>query len=116
LLEAEFDFVPLLRRSCCVMSRTGWTPSIVPKGDDQSVYLVEDDLGRLGRVWREADVEATDRETVIVDLLEGQYKNPSRVVAFSTALLKSILVCMSSTAYRIIQTRLLADRAKRFGS
>jgi len=67
------------------MARTSWTPSIVPQGDDQNVYLAVDDLGRIGRVWREADVETTDLETVILDLLEGQYKNPVRVVAFNTA-------------------------------
>jgi hypothetical protein len=66
------------------MPRTGWTPSIVPKGDDQNVYLVVDDLGRNGRVYREADLEGTDLETVILDLLEGQYKNPIRIVAFNT--------------------------------
>ena len=67
------------------MPRTGWTPSIVPNGDDQSVYIVVDDLGRSGRVYRETDVETADLETVILDLLEGQYKNPVRVVAFNTA-------------------------------
>jgi hypothetical protein len=67
------------------MRRTGWTPSIVPNGDDQNVYLVVDDLGRTGRVYREADTETADLETVILDLLEGQYKNPVRVVAFNTA-------------------------------
>jgi hypothetical protein len=66
------------------MARTGWTPSIVPKGDDQNVYLVVDDLGRLGPVYREADVETADLEMVILDLLEGQYKDPARVVAFNT--------------------------------
>jgi len=30
--------------------KTGWTPSIVPKGDDQNVYLVLDDFGRNGRL------------------------------------------------------------------
>jgi hypothetical protein len=60
-------------------------PSIVPRDDDQNVYLVIDDLGRLGRVWREADAEATDLETVINDLLGCQYANPVRVVAFNTA-------------------------------
>jgi hypothetical protein len=39
------------------MCRSNWTPSIVPKSDDQTVYLVVDDLGRNGRVWREADEE-----------------------------------------------------------
>ena len=32
----------------------------------------------------EADYEATDLETVIEDLLSGQYNNPIRVVAFNT--------------------------------
>ncbi|UPK31162.1 hypothetical protein [Bradyrhizobium sp. 195] len=32
----------------------GWTPSIVPGGDEETVYLVKDDLGRHGAVWREA--------------------------------------------------------------
>jgi hypothetical protein len=67
------------------MRKSNWTPSIVPKGDDQNVYLVVDDFGRNGRAYREADVETTDLETVILDLLEGQYKNPVRVVAFNTA-------------------------------
>jgi hypothetical protein len=67
------------------MPKTGWAPSIVPNGVDQNVYLVVDDFGRNGRAYREADVENTDLETVIVDLLEGQYKNPVRVVAFNAA-------------------------------
>ena len=44
-----------------------------------------DDLGPGGGVWREADVEPADLETVILDLLEGQYKSPVRVVSFNTA-------------------------------
>src|ERR1700709_1716197 len=66
------------------MRTSNWTPSIVPRGDDQNVYLVADDLGRLGQVWREADCEVTDLETVVQDLLSGQYSNPVRVVAFNT--------------------------------
>jgi hypothetical protein len=66
------------------MRRSSWTPSIVPNGDDENVYLVVD-FGRIGRAWREADVEATDLETVIQHLLEGQYNNPIRVVSFNTA-------------------------------
>jgi hypothetical protein len=67
------------------MRSSSWTPSIVPGGDDETVYLVADDFGRLGRAWREADYEATDLETVIQDLLTGQYSNPIHVVAFNTA-------------------------------
>ena len=53
------------------MPRTGRTPSIVPKGADQNAYPVIDDFGRNGRVCCEADVETTNLETVVVDLLEG---------------------------------------------
>ena len=67
------------------MRKSTWTPSIVPRDDDQTVYMVQDDLGKLGRIWPEADAEATDLETIILDLLEGQYKCPLRVVGFNTA-------------------------------
>jgi hypothetical protein len=61
------------------MRGSSWTPSIVPNDDN-------DETGRLGRTWREADYyEANDIETVIQDLLTGQYGNPIRVVAFNTA-------------------------------
>ncbi|HEY2252056.1 MAG TPA: hypothetical protein VGH74_13380 [Planctomycetaceae bacterium] len=65
------------------MRKSSWTPSIVPRGDDQDVYLVVDDLGRMGRVWREADVEATDLDTVVTDLLDGQYSNPIGIFCFN---------------------------------
>ena len=41
--------------------------------------------GRLGRAWRETDEEDTDFERLIRHLLEGQYTNRVRVVAFNTA-------------------------------
>jgi hypothetical protein len=56
----------------------------VPREEDQNTYLVLDNLGRHGRVWREADAETTDLETVIADLLGGQYTTPVRVVSFNT--------------------------------
>lgn len=67
------------------MRKSNWTPSIVPNIGDPTVYLVVDDFGRNGRSWRETDVENTDLETVILDMLEGQYKSPVRVVSFNTA-------------------------------
>jgi hypothetical protein len=42
--------------------RRNWTPSIVPESGDQNIYLVMDDLGPLGRIWPEADAEATGLE------------------------------------------------------
>ena len=35
-----------------------------------------------GRAWCETDAEATDLETVIQNLLDGQYSDPIRVVSF----------------------------------
>ena len=67
------------------MRKSNWTPSIVPRSDDQNVYLVADDLGKAGRCWREADYEITDLETVIQDLLSGEYHDPIRVIGFNTA-------------------------------
>jgi hypothetical protein len=59
------------------------SPSIAPENADV-VYLVLDDLGgRLGRTWRETDEDDTDRETLIRDLLDGQYANPAWIVTFN---------------------------------
>src|ERR1700752_3360147 len=62
-----------------------WTPPIVPKGEDENVYLVVDDLGSYGEVWREIETARTDLEVVITNLLNGQYNCPIRVVGFNTA-------------------------------
>jgi hypothetical protein len=68
------------------MPRSDRSPSIVPLGNDQGVYLVLDDFGgRIGQAWRETDAEAARLETVIADLLDGQYSSPVRVIAFNTA-------------------------------
>ena len=62
------------------------SPSIVPHGADQDTYLVLDDFGgRLGCAWRETDADSADRETLIRELLNGQYSNPVRIVAFNTS-------------------------------
>ena len=61
------------------------SPSIVPHEADQDTYLVLEDLGRIGCAWRETDVESADRETLIRDLVDGQYSTPVRIVAFNTA-------------------------------
>jgi hypothetical protein len=62
------------------------SPSIAPHSTQQDTYLVLDDFGgRLGRAWRETNEDRTDRETVIADLLAGEYSGPVRVIAFNTA-------------------------------
>jgi len=63
------------------------SPSIIATApDDREIYLVLDDFGgRLGHTWPEVGEERTNRETVIADLLAGQYASPVLVVAFNMA-------------------------------
>jgi hypothetical protein len=61
------------------------SPSIMPHEADQDTYLVLDDFGRIGCSWRETDAEKADRETLIRDLVDGQFGHPVRIVAFNTA-------------------------------
>ena len=55
------------------MRRSDQSPSIVPPEANQDTYLVLDDFG------------GADRETLIRDLMDDQYGNPVRIVAFNTA-------------------------------
>jgi hypothetical protein len=61
------------------------SPSIVPGGFEVDVYVVLDDFGQLGRAYREVGEDEADRETIIRNLMGGQYTNPVRIVAFNTA-------------------------------
>ena len=61
------------------------SPSIAPNGVEKDIYLVLDDFGRHGRAWRETDEAGTNRATLVRNLLEGQYENPVRIVAFNIA-------------------------------
>lgn len=62
------------------------SPPIATDRPEQDTYLVLDEWGgRLGCSWRETDVDATDRETLIRDLVDGRFTRPVRIVAFNTA-------------------------------
>jgi hypothetical protein len=61
-----------------------WSPSLVPGGVHDTVYLVVDCSGS-GCVWREADINGADLETVIKDLMAGEYTDPMCVVAFNAS-------------------------------
>jgi len=67
------------------MRNPGWTPLIVPSDDDHTAYIVVDDFGPVGRSYRETDLKRADLEAVIIGMLEGEFSNPVRVVAFNTA-------------------------------
>jgi hypothetical protein len=62
-----------------------FVPSIVPSGHDQTVYLVINNFGNLGTAFPETDVDKANFETIIGDLMSGQYGDPVGVVAFNTA-------------------------------
>jgi hypothetical protein len=66
------------------MSETSWSPDKVPYGADETVHLVIDSFGTNGTVYRETEIEKADVETIVGDLLSGQYNNPVRIVAFNT--------------------------------
>jgi hypothetical protein len=64
------------------MPRAGSSPTTMPYGADQTVVV--DSFGANGTVYRETEVERTDLETIIGDLMLGQFNDPVRVVAFNT--------------------------------
>jgi hypothetical protein len=59
-------------------------PIIVPYGADQTVYLVMDRFHAGAGAMRETERERTDLETIIDDLMSGQFNDPVRVIAFNT--------------------------------
>jgi hypothetical protein len=71
-----------------IESVSGWScvvafvPSIVPL--DDTVYIVEDDFGPIGRAYRETEVDRADRASALNDLYSGEFNDPVRVVAFNT--------------------------------
>jgi hypothetical protein len=66
------------------MLSTDGTQRVAPYGADQTVYFVIDRFGKFSSVYRETELERTDLETVITDLMSGQFNDPIRVVAFNT--------------------------------
>jgi len=60
------------------------SPSFAPD-DGRDVYIVLDDFGSLGRSWRETDEAGANETSMVRNLLDGQYENPVRIVAFNTS-------------------------------
>ena len=57
--------------------------SLVPDAQ-VTVHIVLDDLGELGRAYRETDEARTALRTLIEDMLNGEFTRPKRIVAFNT--------------------------------
>ena len=66
------------------MAETNSSSMSVPSGADQTLYLVIDRVGGTGISRREIKVERTDLEAAICELMQGQFNDPIRVVAFNT--------------------------------
>ena len=49
-----------------------------------TAHVVLDEFGQAGRVYRETAEATATLESVIDDLLTGQFNNPARIVAFNT--------------------------------
>lgn len=81
-LLACFVRLPL-RWNVSMSTRIG-SPSIIPQGDNQTVYIVLDDFVANGRAYLRTDANRADLEAV-VGMLKGQFNNPLRVVGFNTA-------------------------------
>jgi hypothetical protein len=52
---------------------------------DATAYIVVNDFGPLGCAYCETDETEADEETIVENILNGQYSHPIRVVAFNTA-------------------------------
>jgi hypothetical protein len=65
------------------MPDIGVSPSVVPYGADQTIYLVVDCVG-TGKACRESAIERSDLDALIAELLAGQFSAPVRVIAFNT--------------------------------
>jgi hypothetical protein len=52
---------------------------------DVTVYIVLNDFGPLGRAYCETDETDADEETLVENILSGQYSQPLGVVAFNAA-------------------------------
>jgi hypothetical protein len=82
-----------------------FAPPRVPYGADETIFVVIENAGAAGGVEREA--ERSDLETVVADLLAGQFEDPVRVLAFNT--LEHWSKDLSAAVAREIQARCDSD-------
>ena len=64
------------------MRRVPFAPSVAPETEG-TIYLVLDNFGAIGRAYRETDLARANQQSVIEDLVTGQYNDPLYVVAFN---------------------------------
>src|ERR1700729_1323166 len=52
--------------------------------NDVTAYIVLEDFGDLGRAFRETDIAEANHDTIVRNMISGEYEDPLRVVAFNT--------------------------------
>ena len=66
------------------MARSRSVVAKIREEKDRDIYLVLDSFGEMEQAWRETVTSDTERATLVRDLLDGQYEDPVRIVAFNT--------------------------------
>jgi hypothetical protein len=87
-LAGTLLFFALKSSRCCCVGSWGDAPEDpldCAERHDQTVYLVLDDFGRLGRTYPETAADRADLESVISDLMSGQFNTRSASSHFNTA-------------------------------
>ena len=64
------------------MHRLSNTPSVVAD-HDATVHVVLDDFGSAGQAYREIDPNDADEQSIVDDLISGQFERPIKIVAFN---------------------------------
>jgi hypothetical protein len=62
------------------------SPSLVPSSDhDHDLHFVLCDFGKYGKSYIETDPSEADRNTIVRNMIDGQYDRPLRVIALNPA-------------------------------
>ena len=62
------------------------SPSLVPFSDhDYALHFVLCDFGKYGKSYIETDPSEADRDTIVRNMIDGQYNHPLRVIALNPA-------------------------------
>jgi hypothetical protein len=60
------------------------SPSLVPS-PDHDLHFVLCDFGKYGKSYVETDPSEADRDTIVRNMIDGQYGRPVRVIALNPA-------------------------------
>jgi hypothetical protein len=59
--------------------------SIVPNtGNEHTTYLLMDEIGEYGNVWREMSEGEANEATIVKWMIDGEINRPVKIVAFNT--------------------------------